>query len=135
MAGGKRMRLAKRIEKLPPYLFVEISRKIAEKRAKGERVVSFGIGDPDIPTPDPILDRLCQAARDPVNHRYPETDGLPELRRATARWYQQRFGVSLDPNKEVLPLIGSKEGHGHTATCFIDPGDVALVPDPGYPVY
>ena len=129
------MRFARRIENLPPYLFVEISRKIAEKRAKGERVISFAIGDPDIPTPPHVIDRLCEAARDPRNHRYPETDGLLELRRAIARWYEKRFGVSLDPGKEVLPLIGSKEGIGHIALCFIDPGDIALVPDPAYPVY
>jgi len=129
------VKFARRVENLPPYLFVEISRKIAEKRAKGERVVSFGIGDPDIPTPPHIIDRLCEAARDPRNHRYPETDGLPELRRAIARWYGSRFGVTLDPGKEVLPLIGSKEGIGHIALCFIDPGDIALVPDPAYPVY
>jgi LL-diaminopimelate aminotransferase len=129
------MQLAKRIEKLPPYLFAEISRKIAEKRAQGVDVVSFAVGDPDIPTPSHVIDALCQAARDPANHRYPETDGLPDLRRAIARWYEQRFDVSLDPDREVLPLIGSKEGIGHIALCFIDPGDLALVPDPGYPVY
>jgi LL-diaminopimelate aminotransferase len=129
------MRLAKRIEKLPPYLFAEISRKIAEKRAQGVDVISFAVGDPDIPTPSHVIDALCQAARDPANHRYPETDGLPDLRRAIARWYEQRFDVSLDPDREVLPLIGSKEGIGHIALCFIDPGDLALVPDPGYPVY
>jgi len=129
------MKLAKRIENLPPYLFVEISKKIAEKRAKGEDVVSFGIGDPDIPTPAHIIDRLCQAAREPANHRYPESEGLPELHQAIAEWYQKRFGVSLDPDKEVLPLIGAKEGIAHIALCFIDPGDIALVPDPAYPVY
>ena len=129
------MRMARRIENLPPYLFVEISKKIADKRAKGEEIISFGIGDPDIPTPRHIIDRLCQAARDPVNHRYPETDGLPELRKAVAGWYDRRFGVSLDPDKEVLPLIGSKEGIAHIALCLVDPGDVALVPDPAYPVY
>ena len=129
------MRLAHRLEKLPPYLFFEISRKIAQRRAQGADVVTFGIGDPDIPTPDHIIDRLVEASRDPVNHRYPETDGLPELRRAIAQWYQARFGLTLDPDKEVLPLIGAKEGVGHMALCFLDPGDVALVPDPGYPTY
>ena len=129
------MKFSQRIEKLPPYLFVEISRKIAQKKARGEDVVSFGIGDPDMPTPEHIIECLCQAAHDPANHRYPETEGLPELRRAIAGWYQRRFSVTLDPDKEVLPLIGSKEGIGHVALCFIDPGDVALVPDPGYPVY
>lgn len=127
--------ISKRVESLPPYLFVGISRKIAEKKARGEEVISFGIGDPDIPTPDNIIDSLCQAARDPANHRYPESEGLPQLRKAIADWYLKRFNVSLDPDKEVLPLIGSKEGIGHIAFCFINPGDVALVPDPGYPVY
>ncbi|HXG36930.1 MAG TPA: LL-diaminopimelate aminotransferase [Dehalococcoidia bacterium] len=129
------MKLSKRIEKLPPYLFVEISRKIAQKRAQGIDVISFAIGDPDIPTPRHILDALHEAAEDPANHRYPETEGLPELRQAIAGWYERRFGVKLDPEKEVLPLIGSKEGIAHIALCLIDPGDLALVPDPGYPVY
>ncbi len=129
------MKLARRIESLPPYLFVEITKKIAEKKAKGEDVISFAIGDPDIPTPSHIIDRLCQAAQDPANHRYPESDGLPELRQAIAEWYKKRFNVSLDPDKEVLPLIGAKEGIAHIALCFIDPGDIALVPDPAYPVY
>jgi len=129
------MRLARRIENLPPYLFVEISKKIAEKQAKGEDVISLAIGDPDIPTPRHIIERLCQASQAPENHRYPESGGLPEFRRAISKWYQKRFGVSLDPDKEVLPLIGSKEGIGHIALCFIDPGDTALVPDPAYPVY
>jgi len=129
------MQLAKRLDRLPPYLFVAISQKIAEKRSRGEDVISFGIGDPDLPTPSRIVESLCQAAHDPVNHRYPETSGLPQLRQAIARWYKKRFGVVLDSDKEVLPLIGSKEGIGHMALCFIDPGDIALVPDPGYPVY
>lgn len=129
------MKVSRRIENLPPYLFVEISRKIAEKRAKGEEVISLAIGDPDMPTPPHIVERLCRAARDSDNHHYPETEGLPELRQAIAEWYQGRFGVTLDPEKEVLPLIGSKEGIGHIAWCFIDEGDIALVPDPGYPVY
>jgi len=114
---------------------VEINRKIAEKEAGGEEVISFAIGDPDIPTPPHIIDRLCRAAQEPANHRYPETAGLPELCQAIAGWYERRFGVSLDAGKEVLPLIGSKEGIAHIALCFIDPGDAALVPDPGYPVY
>ena len=129
------MNFARRIESLPPYLFAGISHKIAEKRAQGVDVISFAIGDPDLPTPEHILESLREASRDPANHRYPETEGLPELREAIARWYERRFGVSLDPQREVLPLIGSKEGVGHIALCFIDPGDVALVPDPGYPVY
>ena len=129
------MRTAKRIDKLPPYLFLEISRKIAEKKARGEDVISLAIGDPDIPTPHHVIERLCQAAQDPANHRYPESDGLPDFRRAIAEWYEKRFGVIFDPDKEVLPLIGAKEGVGHIALCFIDPGDTALVPDPSYPVF
>jgi LL-diaminopimelate aminotransferase len=129
------MKIARRVENLKPYLFVEINRKIAEKKAKGEEIISFAAGDPDIPTPSHIINRLCQAAQDPANHRYPEYDGLPELRQAIAAWYQKRFNVILDPETEVLPLIGSKEGIGHIAFCLIDPGDMALVPDPGYPVY
>jgi LL-diaminopimelate aminotransferase len=129
------MRISQRIEKLSPYLFAEITKKIAEKKAKGEDIVDFGIGDPDIPTPSPIIDKLCKAAKDPANHRYPESEGLPELRQAIANWYQQRFDVTLDPDKEVLPLIGSKEGIFHIAFCFIDFRDVALIPDPSYPVY
>ena len=129
------MQFSSRLGKLAPYPFVEISRIIAEKRAAGADVVTFGIGDPDIPTPQPIIDRLLTASQDPPNHRYPETDGLPEMRRAIAHWYEQRFDVRLDPDKEVLPLIGAKEGIGHVAFCFLDPGDVALVPDPAYPVY
>ena len=129
------MKFSRRLDKLPAYLFVEINRKIAEKRAKGEDIISFAIGDPDIPTPQHIIDQLCDAAHNPANHRYPETAGLPELCQAIANWYQERFKIILDPKTEVLPLIGSKEGIGHISFCFIDPGDVALVPDPGYPVY
>ena len=129
------MRTANRISKLPPYLFVEISKRIAEKKAKGIDVVSFGIGDPDIPTPSHIVERLCDAAHDPANHRYPETEGLPKLRQAIAAWCHKRFGLSFDADKEILPAIGSKEAISHVALCFIDPGDTALVPDPGYPVY
>jgi LL-diaminopimelate aminotransferase len=129
------VRLAKRIEKLPPYLFVEIIKKMNEKKSHGEDVISFAIGDPDLPTPPHILDRLCQATQDSENHHYPETEGLPELRQAIAHWYERRFNLAFNPDKEVLPLIGSKEGIGHIALCFIDPGDIALVPDPAYPVF
>ena len=129
------MRTARRIEKLPPYLFVTISKKIAEKRAQGEDVITLAVGDPDIPTPRHVIERLCQAAQDPQNHRYPESDGLPQFRNAIAQWYEKRFGVALEPDREILPLIGAKEGIGHISLCFIDPGDIALVPDPAYPVY
>jgi len=127
--------LATRLGKLPAYLFVDINRKIEEKRARGEDIVSFAIGDPDLPTPSHIIEHLCRAAHDPTNHRYPETNGLPELRQAIAEWYKRRFGVALNSEKEVLPLIGSKEGIGHVTLCFVEPGDIALVTDPGYPVY
>ena len=128
------MQLADRLDQLPPYLFLEISRKIAEKRSQGADVVTFGIGDPDIPTPQHVLDELTKTAQDGPNHRYPESDGLPALRKSIADWYERRFGVQLG-DKEVVPLIGAKEGIGHMALCLIDPGDVALVPDPAYPVY
>src|SRR4030042_2046516 len=129
------MKVSRRIENLKPYLFVEINKKIAEKRAKGEEIVRFAIGDPDMPTPAHVINSLCQAAQDPANHRYPESEGMPELHKAIADWYKKRFNVDLDPATEVLPLIGSKEGIGHIAFCLIDPGDIALVPDPAYPVY
>ena len=129
------MELAKRLSKLPPYLFVEINEKIAELQTKGKDIVNFGVGDPDLATPSHIIERICQAARDPANHGYPETWGLPELRQAIAEWYERRFGITLNPAKEVLPLIGSKEGIGHIALCFVEPGDLTLVPDPGYPPF
>ena len=129
------MRTAKRIEKLPPYLFAEIDRKVAEARARGADIISFGVGDPDLPTPQYVVDALADAARDAATHRYPAYTGMPEFRRAIADWYQRRFGVTLDPDTEVQPLVGSKEGIFHLPVAFIDPGDVALIPDPGYPVY
>ncbi|MBA12437.1 MAG: aminotransferase class I/II-fold pyridoxal phosphate-dependent enzyme [SAR202 cluster bacterium] len=129
------MEFAKRLDAVPPYLFVEISRKIAAKKAQGINVISFGIGDPDIPTPSVVIEELRSTSLDSVNHRYPETDGLPEFRSAVSGWYKRRFNVDLDSDKEIIPLIGAKEGIGHAAFCFINPGDVALVPDPGYPVY
>ena len=129
------MKLAKRVEELPPYLFAQISKVIAAKKARGIDVVTFGIGDPDLPTPPHILAALHRAADDPANHRYPESEGLPQLRGAIARWYERRFEVAFDPEREALALIGSKEGIAHMALTLIDPGDVALVTDPGYPVY
>lgn len=126
---------AERIRTLPPYLFAEADRQIAEKRKAGFDVISLGIGDPDLPTPDHIVEELKRAAELPANHRYPEYYGLPQLRQAIAQWYLRRFGVELHPDNEVVPLIGSKEGIAHTAFAFVGPGDIALVPDPGYPVY
>ena len=129
------MELAQRVQQLPPYLFARISQLIAEKRAAGVDVISLGIGDPDLPTPPHILDALKAATDVPANHRYPESDGLPEFRRSIANWYQKRHGVTLDPDREVVPLIGSKEGIAHFPLCLINPGDVSLITDPGYPVY
>jgi len=129
------IRPAKRIENLPPYLFAEVDRRIAAKRASGFDVISLGIGDPDLPSPEHVVRAAQEAVADPRRHRYPDYYGLPEFRQAIARWYEARFEISLDPDHEVVPLIGSKEGIAHIATAFVDPGDIVLVPDPGYPVY
>ena len=129
------MRIAKRVETLPPYLFAELDRQIAERRAAGQDIISLGVGDPDSPTPHHVVDALVHGARDPATHQYPSYYGLPGFRRAIAGWYARRFEVELDPDTEVLPLIGSKEGLAHLSIAFVDPGDEALVPDPGYPVF
>src|SRR5262249_37890190 len=129
------LRPARRIAELPPYLFAEVDRRIAEKRAQGHDVISLGIGDPDLPTPDHVLQALEAGAPDAANHRYPDYYGLRELRVAIADWYRERFDVTLDADAEVIPLIGSKEGIAHLPTAWVDPGDVVLVPDPGYPVF
>jgi LL-diaminopimelate aminotransferase len=124
-----------RLQQLPPYLFMEIDRLKAEVQARGVDIIDLGVGDPDLPTPDHILARLEQAARDPKNHRYPSYSGMNDFRRAVANWYQRRFGVQADPEREVVTLIGSKEGIAHFPLAFINPGDLALVSSPGYPVY
>ena len=129
------MKFAERVENLPPYLFVGISRAIAAKKEQGIDVISFGIGDPDMPTPEPVLSALVEGSNKPVNHKYPETEGLPEFRSRVAQFYKDRFGVNLDPATEVINLIGAKEGIAHAALCFIDPGDISISPDPAYPVY
>ena len=129
------MKFAKRVQDLPPYLFVGISKAIAKKKQQGIDVISFGIGDPDIPTPKKVLNRLKKASDTPAHHRYPESEGLPEFRKAVADFYKSRFGVDLDYNNEIINLIGAKEGIAHAPLCFIDPGDKALVPNPAYPVY
>jgi LL-diaminopimelate aminotransferase len=129
------MRVARRIESLPPYLFAELDRKLAAKRAEGVDVISLGVGDPDLPTPDHVVAAMREAVGDPETHRYPSYYGGPEFRRAVAAWYRRRFGVDVDPEHEVMALIGSKEGIGHVSFAYLDPGDEALVPDPGYPVY
>ena len=130
-----RIEKAKRVAEIPPYLFAEIDRKKAEMRRKGMDLIDLGIGDPDIPTPQPIIDRLKKAADNPKHHRYPSYEGMIEFRTAVAQWYQKRFGVRLDAATEVLSLIGSKEGIAHIPLAFVNPGDTVLVPSPGYPVY
>jgi len=126
---------AQRLTALPPYLFTEIDRQRSQAVAAGHDVIDLGVGDPDLPTPAFIVARLAEAARNPATHRYPLGIGLPELREEIAKWFASRFGVSLDPNTEVLILIGSKEGLGHLPLALVDPGRTVLVPDPGYPVY
>jgi LL-diaminopimelate aminotransferase len=127
--------LAKRLNGLPPYLFAEIDKVKDEMRRKGVDLISLGIGDPDIPTPPHIVRALQRAAENSANHQYAPYEGTQAFREAVAQWYRRRFGVHLDPATEVMSLIGSKEGIGHLPLAFINPGDVVLVPDPGYPVY
>jgi LL-diaminopimelate aminotransferase len=129
------MRTSSRLDRLPPYLFAELERKIAEKKAAGVDVISLGIGDPDTPTPQPVVDALREAAGDPSTHRYPSNRGRPELREAFARFYERRFGVTLDPHTEVVPALGAKECVFNVNLAFLDPDSVALAADPGYPVY
>jgi LL-diaminopimelate aminotransferase len=129
------MKFAHRVSELPPYVFATMAGKIAARKAQGDHVINFGMGDPDLPMPDFLVDALCQAAHDPATHRYPSYFGLPALRQAIVEWYRCRFAVTLDQTTEVLPLIGSKEGIANIALAFCDPGELTLVPDPGYPVY
>ncbi len=126
---------ADRIKHLPPYLFAAIDKAKQEARARGVDVIDLSVGDPDLPTPGHIVEALSKAAKDPSNHQYPSYEGKLTFRKAVADWYHRTFGVRLDPQKEVLTLIGSKEGIAHAPLAFINPGDVALVPDPAYPVY
>ena len=128
--------IARRIRQIPPYLFAGIEKKIAAAKITGEDVISLSIGDPDLPTPEPIIKALTSAAGDAENHRYPSSQGLLAFRQAVADYYAARFGVTdIDPDSEAVTLIGSKEGIADLSYCFIDPGEIALVPDPAYPVY
>ena len=129
------MKFAKRLDAVPPYLFAELERKVSEAEKAGVDVISLGIGDPDLPTPPAVIDALAEAARDPRTHQYPTNHGTEEFRVAAADFYRDRFGVELDPNGEVIPVLGGKEGVGHIALACLDPGDVCLAPDPGYPPY
>ncbi|MDD3386798.1 MAG: LL-diaminopimelate aminotransferase [Candidatus Pacebacteria bacterium] len=126
---------AKRIKELPPYLFARIEKKIAEKKEQGVDIISLGIGDPDRPTPKIIIDKLAETAQNPANHQYPSSAGMLSFRKAVTEYYKKRHNVQLDPKTEVVSLIGSKEGIGHISLCYVDPGDINLVPEPGYPVY
>ena len=129
------VRPASRVASIPPYLFARIDKKKAEARKKGIDLIDFGVGDPDIPTPQNIIERMKEAVADPKNHRYPSYEGMLEYRKAVAQWYEQRFGVHIDPQTEVVALIGSKEGIAHIPWAYIEDGDIALIPSPGYPVY
>src|SRR5918998_1766559 len=129
------MRWGPRPGRTPPYLFAQLERKIAEKRAQGIDVISLGIGDPDTPTPDLVVGALAEAAGDPGTHQYPSNRGRPELRAAFARFYERRFGVALDQDTEIVPALGAKECIFNLNLAFLDPGTVALAADPGYPVY
>jgi LL-diaminopimelate aminotransferase len=124
-----------RIKSLPPYPFAAIDRAKLAAQKRGVDVVDLGVGDPDLPTPKIIIDALCEAAKNPENHQYPSYEGKIEFRAAVADWYKETFGVNLDPESEVLALIGSKEGIAHAPLAFLNPGNLALIPDPAYPVY
>jgi LL-diaminopimelate aminotransferase len=129
------MQPSSRLDRLPPYLFAELERKIREKKAAGVDVISLGIGDPDTPTPQAVIDALASAAADPGTHQYPANRGRDELRQAFARFYERRFGVTLDPETEIVPALGAKECVFNLNLAFLDPDSVALASDPGYPVY
>ncbi len=126
---------AERLQALPPYLFAAIDEMKQRAVARGADIINLGIGDPDLPTPEPIIARLREAVTDPRHHQYPSSSGMLSFRTAVADWYKRRFRVTADPASEVVTLIGSKEGIGHAPMAFINPGDVVLVPSPGYPVY
>lgn len=129
------MENADRIKNLPPYLFAEIDKMISKAKEKGVDVISFGIGDPDQPTHQNIVNKMIEAVQRPSTHSYPSYQGLFEYRKAIADWYREKYQVELNPDQEVVSLIGSKEGIAHLPFCYINPGDQALIPDPGYPVY
>jgi len=132
---GFPIEVATRIKTLPPYLFAAIDKMKQEAISRGVDIINLGIGDPDLPTPMPIIESLANAAKDPKHHQYPSYEGMLSFRKAVAGWYKRRFNVTLDPANEVLTLIGSKEGIGHIHLAFVDPDDVVFVPSPGYPVY
>ena len=130
-----RIGLSERLKELPPYLFLEIDKAKRQARAQGRDLIDLGIGDPDQPTAKHIIEKLYEAARDPANHRYALDQGMPILRRAIRKWYRNRFKIGLSQDKEILPLIGSKEGIAHIPLAFLNKGDYSLVPEPCYPPY
>lgn len=129
------MKVSERLEQIPPYLFAEIDRKIAEAKAKGIDIISLGIGDPDKPTLQPVVDAMHKAIDNPKNHDYPPYNGTEGFRKGACEWMKKRFGVELNPDTEMLANIGSKEAIAHVFFAYVDKGDYTLVPDPGYPVY
>ncbi len=129
------MRLSQLIQNLPPYHFADAKKKIAERKASGVDVISLSMGDPDLPAPQAVLDRLSETLQDPINHRYPEYRGMCALHEAFAAWFQRRFGVALTPEVEMMPLLGSKEGLVYVGAAVLDAGDIALTGDPYYPAY
>jgi alanine-synthesizing transaminase len=125
----------KRIKRLPPYVFAIVNDLKVKARARGEDIIDFGMGNPDLPTPAHIVEKLCEAARNPRNHRYSASRGITKLRHAICDWYRRRHGVLLDPDAEAIATIGAKEGLSHLALAVVEPGDVALVPNPTYPIH
>jgi len=125
----------KRIKRLPPYVFAIVNELKIKARARGEDVIDFGMGNPDLPTPDHIVDKLVESARNPRNHRYSASRGITKLRHAVCDWYRRRYDVELDPDTEAIATIGAKEGLAHLALAVVEPGDVALVPNPTYPIH
>jgi len=129
------VKFSNRLSKLPPYLFAEIDKAKNELVNKGRKILDLGIGDPDLPTPEPIINAAAEALHNPINHCYPSYKGSFKFREAVSRWYKSRFDVNLDPENEIISLIGSKEGIGHLPLAFLNLGDISLIPDPAYPVY
>ena len=129
------MQLSNLINHLPPYHFADAKKKIADRKAAGVDVISLSMGDPDLPAPNAVIERLCETLHNPENTRYPEYRGMVALHEAIADWFERRFGVRLTPERDILPLMGSKEGLAYAASSVLNAGDVALIPDPYYPVY
>jgi alanine-synthesizing transaminase len=127
--------ISKHLEKIPPYMFARINQMKLDARRAGKDVVDLGMGNPDYPTPPHVVEKLCEVAGDPKSHRYSASKGITHLRRAIAQWYERRFGVMLDPETEVISVIGSKEGICHLFLAILDEGDMVLVPSPSYPIH